>query len=86
MVQSDKAMAKKDVDNDRVMWVRFLGFPCQAWCVEFFIKVANILGIYVCVDEETLARKYMDIARVLIRISLYFNLPECLSVSIDEEA
>lgn len=73
-----------DVDNDMIMWVRLLGVPCHAWSVEFFMIVASVLGICVCVDDDTKAGRSMDIARVLIRVPIDFSLPSVLNISIDE--
>ncbi|XP_058774299.1 uncharacterized protein LOC131648567 [Vicia villosa] len=74
-----------DVDSERVMWVRLYGVPCHAWCSEFFEKIANLLGNFVCVDENTSAAANLDIARVMVRVPFNFVLKEQLVVSVDGE-
>ncbi|XP_058759400.1 uncharacterized protein LOC131632679 [Vicia villosa] len=74
-----------DVDSERVMWVRLYGVPYQAWCSEFFEKIANFLGDYICVDDNTSAASNLDIARIMVRVPFNFVLKEQMVVSFDGE-
>ncbi|XP_058739160.1 uncharacterized protein LOC131611050 [Vicia villosa] len=74
-----------DVDSERVMWVRLHGVPCHAWCSEFFEKVANLLGNFICVDDNTSAVINLDIARIMMKVPFNFVLKEQMVVTIDGE-
>lgn len=45
---------------------------------------ANSMGMYMCVDDNTLAGNILDIARVLVRVPCGFNLKDNISVLIDD--
>lgn len=53
-----------------MMWIKVFGVPCHAWNMDFFVNLANNLGSYICVDENTSSGKRNDTAWVLIRVSL----------------
>ncbi|XP_058726434.1 uncharacterized protein LOC131597779 [Vicia villosa] len=65
----------REVDSERVVWFRIYGVPCHAWNAEFFVKLANSIGSFVCIDENTANKACMDIARVMMRVRESFNLP-----------
>ncbi|XP_058765713.1 uncharacterized protein LOC131639233 [Vicia villosa] len=81
--KSLKPWQENDVDMERVMWIRIYGVPCHAWCSEFFESVANKLGSFVCLDENTMTGNSMDIARCLVRVNATFILPEIVQIVID---
>ncbi|XP_058758617.1 uncharacterized protein LOC131631862 [Vicia villosa] len=74
---------EKDVDKERVTWLRVYGIPCHAWSFSFFEMLANRFGSYVCSDENTLNGSNMDIARFMIRTSGTSVLNENLEVNIN---
>lgn len=43
----------KDVDNERLTWLRSYGIPCHALCSEFFQFLTSTIGTYLCSDDET---------------------------------
>lgn len=63
--------------------VRVHGVPSHVWSAEFFVDFANRLGIYVCIDKNTVAGSCMDIARLMIRVHFYFKSKEYMKVAID---
>ncbi|XP_058742698.1 uncharacterized protein LOC131615243 [Vicia villosa] len=81
--KSIRPWQEKDIDSERVMWVRVYGIPCHACCFEFFESVANMLGTYICVDENTMSGDNMDIARILIRVPSSFSLKDHVEVNVD---
>ncbi|XP_058733329.1 uncharacterized protein LOC131604933 [Vicia villosa] len=81
--RSIRPWKETDIDKERILWIRVHGTPCHAWCSEFFQNVANGLGEFVCVDENTSSGDNMDIARIMIRVPFSFKLQETLKVSID---
>lgn len=43
-----------DVDSERDLLTKVFGVSCQSWYMDFFISLANNLGKYICVDENTM--------------------------------
>lgn len=72
-----------DVDSERVAWVKVHGVPFHAWCFEFFEYLANSMGNFICVDENTTLGANMDIGRFLLRVPFGFNLKEQSFVIVD---
>lgn len=60
------------------------GIPCQAWNFCFFEKLANLVGSYICADENTQKGMNMDIARFMIKITSAIVLNESLRVLINK--
>ncbi|CAI8603272.1 unnamed protein product [Vicia faba] len=44
---------EEDVDEGRTMWIRIYGVPAHAWNCDFFMSLANQLGSFICIDENT---------------------------------
>lgn len=72
-----------DVDDSRVTSLRFYDIPCHAWCPYFFVSLANFLGTFVCVDENTERGEKLDITRIMVRVPTMFSMKDSVSVSID---
>lgn len=51
--------------------------------LSFFVRLANFLGSFVCIDENTANGTCMDIARVMMKIPVGFSLRDNLKVGID---
>ncbi|XP_058784074.1 uncharacterized protein LOC131658840 [Vicia villosa] len=81
--KSIKPWHEKVIDEARVVWIRVYGVPCHAWSNDFFVSLANRLGEFICLDDNTMSGSNMDIARFMIRVDSRFNLPESLKVAID---
>ncbi|XP_058763296.1 uncharacterized protein LOC131636700 [Vicia villosa] len=79
-----KPWQEKDIDEARVVWIRVYGVPCHAWSNDFFVSLANRLGVFICLDENTMTGCNMDIARLMVRVDSRFILPETLKVVIDD--
>lgn len=56
-------------------------FTLHVW--NFFEKLANSSGVYVCSDEGITKRSDLDVARVLVRLEADSELPVTLKVNID---
>lgn len=81
--KSIRPWSSEDVDSERVMRIRCYGVRCHVWCSEFFVKIANLLGTFVCLDENTTNKSCMDIARFMVRVKDSFILPEVLKAVIE---
>lgn len=68
----------KDVDSDKVTWIRVYREPCHAWCYEFFVSLTNSMGTFICIDENTTNKTCMDIAMIMVRVSSAFVVPQNL--------
>ncbi|XP_058763176.1 uncharacterized protein LOC131636584 [Vicia villosa] len=84
--KSIRPLKSRDVDSEQVVWVRVYGVPCHVWGTEFFETLANQLGSFICVDDNTVSGDNMDIARVMIRVPSNFVLSNFMEVVIDGEA
>jgi hypothetical protein len=56
----------KDVDVDRVAWLRIFGIPIHVWNDEFFIQVSKPWGTFMNANDVTNKKLTMDVARILI--------------------
>lgn len=74
----------KDVDNERLTWMRCYVLPCHAWKKEFFEFISKTVGVYVCSDEETEENTKLDVVRFLIRTKYLINLNESITVGVNE--
>lgn len=74
---------EREVDSERIMWVRVHGVPSHVWSADIFVDLANGLGSYVCLDDNTLAGSCMDISRLIIRVPFEFSLNNYMKVAID---
>lgn len=74
---------EEDVDKERATWLRVYGIPCHAWNFEFFEMIANMVGKYVCCNDNTLKGEHMDIARILVRTTCASMMNESFSVHIN---
>ncbi|GAU10584.1 hypothetical protein TSUD_419600, partial [Trifolium subterraneum] len=57
----------KDVDIDRVAWLRIFGIPPNAWNDLFCGQVTKPWGTFLNTDDVTNKKLSMDVARILIR-------------------
>lgn len=60
-----RSWSSREIDNERLVWLRCYGIPAHAWTVEFFSYLVSGIGEFVCVDDNTLNKNSMDIARIL---------------------
>ncbi len=63
-----KVLPWKDVvtKSGRCIWLQSSKIPMQTWGKETFERIANALGTYITADHNTMTRKRMDVARILI--------------------
>ncbi|PNX88595.1 hypothetical protein L195_g044701, partial [Trifolium pratense] len=57
----------REVDNERLVWLRVYGIPTHAWNNNFFSLIAKQYGIFLNADDTTSKKLTMDVARILIR-------------------
>lgn len=73
------------IDNARVIWIRIYDVPSIAWFSYFFVRLANSLGSFICLDEYTTLKSCLDIARIMIRVPMLFALKESMKVEVDRK-
>jgi hypothetical protein len=59
----------KDIDPERIVWLRIFGIPIHAWNNDFFEQVTKPWGTLLKSDDGTSKKLTMDVARLLIRTS-----------------
>jgi hypothetical protein len=75
----------KDVELERIIWLRIFGIPVHAWNDDFFFRVSKPWGVFLKADDVTSKKLTMDVARVLIRTSCQKAVDEFLDVKINCE-
>ncbi|XP_028215124.1 uncharacterized protein LOC114397228 [Glycine soja] len=55
------------VDEERLVWVRCYGVPSHVWDSDFFSFLTKDIGVFVHSDDNTMKRKTMDVARLMVR-------------------
>ncbi|PNX87622.1 hypothetical protein L195_g043715, partial [Trifolium pratense] len=75
----------KEIDLERLVWLRVYGIPAHAWNDEFFQLISKPWGHYINADDGTNKKISMDVARLLIRTSGQRVVDEFLDVKIDGE-
>jgi hypothetical protein len=83
--QDIRPWSSKEIDSDRIVWLRIYGIPVHAWNDQFFAKVSKPWGIFMNTDEVTSKKLSLDVARLLIRTSCQFAVNEFLDVKINGE-
>ncbi len=53
-------------DKGRCVWVQCTGIPVHTWGVDTFHRIGAAIGKLVVIDDCTLIRKRMDVARLLV--------------------
>src|SRR3954470_16792978 len=52
---SIRALKSSDIDVERLVWVKVLGFPGHAWGLKLFKIISESYGAFIKCDEQTLA-------------------------------
>ncbi|KAK8702446.1 hypothetical protein V6N13_020801 [Hibiscus sabdariffa] len=61
--------------------VLLYGVPLYCWHDSFFMALGNRWGTYVGLDEETLLKSRLDVAKMIIRIASPLEVPDKITVS-----
>jgi hypothetical protein len=83
--QEIRPWSPKEIDRDRVFWLRIYGIPAHAWNDQFFEQVTKPWGTFMNSDEVTSKKLSMDVARVMIRSSCQIVVDEFFDVKINGE-
>lgn len=73
---------EEEVDSSKVVWIGVYGIPVLAWNAYFFLMLANSLGSFISIDNNTTDGILMDLARIQIKLNLCFILPSLVEVLI----
>lgn len=77
-----RSWSAREIDNERVVWLRCYGVPAHAWSVDFFSFLVTGMGDFICVDENTLQKKSMDVARILYKTRVHDLVSKLIKVDI----
>ncbi|GLT59697.1 hypothetical protein SLA2020_325030 [Shorea laevis] len=61
-----KFWSPTDIAKERFVWVRIQGLPLHASTKESLSTIGNHVGKLVIVDEQTLSKECLDVARILV--------------------
>ncbi|MCI28617.1 DUF4283 domain protein, partial [Trifolium medium] len=73
----------KEIDQERLVWLRVYGIPAHAWNDDFFALISKPWGHFLNADDGTSKKLSMDVARLLIRTSGQRVVDEFIDVKID---
>lgn len=77
-----RSWSAREIDNERLVWVRCYGVPVHAWSVEFFSFLISGIGEFICVYDNTLRKKSMDVARILYKTKVHDLVSRLIKVDI----
>ncbi|KAL8533560.1 hypothetical protein ACS0TY_009819 [Phlomoides rotata] len=72
-----------DVSHKRLVWTRWYGVPSHAWNSKFFETVCVSLGPLVNIDEFTMSRKRLDVARIMLSVPYLKEINQVFLLNID---
>lgn len=72
-----------DVAREREAWIRCEGLPIHAWSNHIFESLVACLGSFISTDTNTMEKKRLDVARVLIRTSSWEAVNRVIKVRIN---
>ncbi|MCH88317.1 RNA recognition motif, partial [Trifolium medium] len=75
----------KEIDRERIVWLRLYGVPAHAWNDLFFAQVTKPWGSFISADDVTLKKLSMDVARIMIRTSCQQVVDEFFDVKVNGE-
>jgi hypothetical protein len=75
----------KEIDRDRIVWLRVYCIPVHAWNDQFFTQITKPWGTFINTDDVTSKKLSMDVARLMIRTSCQIVVDEFFDVKINGE-
>ncbi|MCH82646.1 hypothetical protein A2U01_0003457, partial [Trifolium medium] len=75
----------REIDTDRLVWLRVYGIPVHAWNDIFFALISKPFGTFLNADDSTSKKLTMDVARILIRTPGLKAVDDFLSVEVNDE-
>ncbi|GAU46303.1 hypothetical protein TSUD_283280 [Trifolium subterraneum] len=73
----------KEIDIERIIWLRVYGIPVHAWNDNFFTKMVKPWGCFINSDDGTMKKTTMDVARLMIRTSCQQVVDEFVDVEVN---
>lgn len=70
--------------SKRFVWVNVIGTPLELWGLEFFKVISNDYGGFVTVSRNTLNRRRLDVAAILVPTSMD-TIPPSLCYNINDQ-
>jgi hypothetical protein len=75
----------KEIDRDRIIWLRVFGIPPHAWNDLFFTQLVKPWGEFMNTDVGTAKKLSMDVARISIRTSCHQPVDEFFDILVNGE-
>lgn len=73
------------VEDSRVVWLCIYGISTHTWSSDFFVGLADSLGSFVCIDKPMSKGDFLDLARILVKVSTSFVVPVAYQAIIDDK-
>lgn len=81
--ESVQQWSESDVHSRRTIWTQWYGVSLHAWNEKFFRMVSTKIGTFVRADNDTISRRKIQMARILVKTS-YPEIPRIpLKVAVD---
>ncbi|XVF81317.1 hypothetical protein PTKIN_Ptkin15bG0146300 [Pterospermum kingtungense] len=64
------------------VWIQMEGIPLDCWNMQFFKKLGDSWGEFIKIDEDTLFKNRLNLARMLVRVKSRFDIPSQITVTI----
>lgn len=77
-----RSWSPREIDNERLVWLRVFGVPAHAWSTDFFAYLVSGIGEFVSVDDNTSKKTSMDVARVLYKTKVHDLVSRLVKVNI----
>ncbi|GLT47288.1 hypothetical protein SLA2020_209950 [Shorea laevis] len=71
-----KYWSPSDIAEERFVWVRIQGIPLHAWSEESLTTIGNHVGKLISIDEYTLSKECLDVARILVSTKTQLTINE----------
>lgn len=78
-----RAWSPKEIDSERIAWIRCYGVPYHAWTEEFFSFLVSAFGEFICLDDNTKNKGSMDVARVMYRTRVHDLVNRIIKIDIN---
>lgn len=78
-----RSWCPREIDNERVVWLRCFGVPVHAWNDNFFSYLVSGIGSFVCVDDITARKECLDVARILVKTKVHDLVSRIVKVEIN---
>lgn len=79
-----KPWETKDVDWERLIWIKCYGVPCHAWSEDFFEKLGLAYGAFMYTNEHIKDKEHLDIGKFVMKTTHNTVINEVVKVKIND--